>query len=67
MCATEVNTGIEIATPPLKFVRLILSWAAKPASMIIAVFDISVAFFHGKVRKVIYVVPPKDLHKKGKI
>ena len=35
--------------------------------MIIAVFDISVAFFHGKVRKVIYVVPPKDLRKKGKI
>ena len=40
---------------------LILSWAAsyKPkranASMIIAVFDISVAFFHGKVRKVIYM------------
>ena len=34
--------------------------------MIIAVFDISVAF-HGKVRKVIHVVPPKDLRKKGKI
>ena len=76
--ATEVNTGEPrsdtfAATPPLKFVRLILSWAAsyKPkranASMIIAVFDISVAFFHGKVRKVIYVVPPKDLRKKGKI
>ena len=32
--------------------------------MIIAVFDISVAFFHGKVRKVIYVVPPKDLRKR---
>ena len=27
--------------------------------MIIAVFDISVAFFHGKVRKVIYVVSTK--------
>ena len=37
------------------------------ASMIIAVFDISVAFFHGKVRKVIYVVAPKNLRKKGKI
>ena len=54
-------------------VRLILSWAAsyKPkranALMIIAVFDISVAFFHKKVRKVIYVVPPKNLRKKGKI
>ena len=36
-------------------------------SMIIAVFDISVASFHGKVRKVIYVVPPKDLRKKVKI
>ena len=35
--------------------------------MIIAVFDISVAFFHGEVRKVIYVVPPKNLRKKGKI
>ena len=35
--------------------------------MIIAVFDISMAFFHGKVRKTIYVVPPKDLRKKGKI
>ena len=35
--------------------------------MIIAVFDIPVAFFRGKVRKVIYVVPPKDLRKKGKI
>ena len=78
LCATEVNTGESrsdtfAATPPLKFVRLILSWAAsyKPKrakpSMIIAVFDISVAFFHGKVRKVIYVVPPKDLRKKGKI
>ena len=30
-------------------------------------FDISIAFFHGKVRKTIYVVPPKDLRKKGKI
>ena len=59
LCATEVNTGESrsdtfAATPPLKFVRLILSRAAsyKPkranASMIIAVFDISVAFFHGK-------------------
>ena len=49
--ATEVNTGESrsdtfAATPPLKFVRLILSWAEsyKPkranASMIIAVFDI---------------------------
>ena len=35
--------------------------------MITAVFDISVAFFHGKVRKVIYGVPPKDLCKKEKI
>ena len=35
--------------------------------MIIAVFDISVAFFHEKVRKVIHVVPPKGLRKKGKI
>ena len=78
LCATEVNMGelrsdTFAAIPLLKFVRLILSWAAscKPtranASMIIAVFDISVAFFHGKVRKVIYVVPPKDLRKKGKI
>ena len=51
LCATEVNTGESrsdtfAATPPLKFVRLILTWAAsyKPkranASMIIAVFDI---------------------------
>ena len=50
--------------PPLKFVRLILSWEAsykpkrtrKPksnAATIIAVFDISVSFFHGKVRKTI--------------
>ena len=74
LCATEVNTGESRSeTPPLKFVRLILSWAAsytpkRPnASMIIAVFDISVAFFHAKVRKVIYVVPPKGLRKKGKI
>ena len=56
-----------------KFVRLILSWAAsyKPkranASMIIALFDISVVFFRGKVRKVIYVVPRKDLRKNLKI
>ena len=34
--------------------------------MIIAVFDISVAFFHGKVRIVMYV-PLKDFRKKGKI
>ena len=78
LCATEVNMGESrsdtfAATPPLKLVRLILSWAAsyKPkrakASMIIAVFDITVAFFHGKVRKVIYVVPPQDLHKKVKV
>ena len=60
-CATEVNTfeprsDTFAATPPLKCVRLILSWAAsyKPkranVSMIIAVFDISVAFFHGDLR-----------------
>ena len=80
LCATEVNTGesrsdtyAATPLPPLKFVRLILSWAAsyKPmranATMIIAVFDLSVALFHGQVRKVIYVVPPKDLRKKGKI
>ena len=61
LCATEVNTGESRSETfaALKFVRLILSWAAsyKPkranASMIIAVFDISVAVFHGKVRKVI--------------
>ena len=69
----ESRSDTFAATPLLKFVRLILSWAAsyKPkranASMIIAVFDISVAFFHGKVLKVIYVVPPKDFRKKGKI
>ena len=34
--------------------------------MIIAVFDISVAFFHGKMRKMIYVVPPEDHRKKVK-
>ena len=78
LCATEVNTGESrsdtfAATPPLKFVRLILSLAASHkskranATTIIAVFDISVAFFHGKVCKVIYVVPPKDFCKKGKI
>ena len=59
LCAAEVNTGDSrsdtfAATPPLKFVRLILSWAAscKPkranASMIIAVFDISVRSSMGK-------------------
>ena len=78
LCATEVNTGESrsntfAATPPLKFVRLMLSWAVSykrkraNASMIIAVFGISVAFFHGKVRKVTNVVPPQDLRKKGKI
>ena len=78
LCATEVKTGESrsdtfAATPLLKFVRLILSWAANynpkraNASMIIAVFDISVAFFHGQVRKVIYVVPPNDIRKKEKI
>ena len=76
LCATEVNTGESrsdtfAATPPLKFVRLILSWAANynpkraNASMIIAVFDISVALFHGQVRTVIYVVPPNDIRKKS--
>ena len=35
--------------------------------MISAVFDISVAFFHGKVCTMIYVLPPKDLRKKVKI
>ena len=64
---------IRLRQPFVKVVRLILSWAAsyKPkraiASMIIVVFDISVAFMHGKVRKVIFVVPPKDFRKKGKI
>ncbi|CAK0793479.1 unnamed protein product [Prorocentrum cordatum] len=58
-----------------KFVRLILAWAASysprrnsaGAKMILLLFDISVAFFHGLVRKVLYVVPPKDLRKKGKV
>ena len=73
MSSGESRSDTFAATPPLKFVRLISSWAAsyKPklanASMIIAVFHISVSFFHGKVRKVIYVVPPEDLRKKGKI
>ena len=78
LCATEVNTGEPgsetfAAASPLKFVRLILNSAAsynpKPtnAPMIIAVFDISVAFLHGKVRKVTHVVPPKDFRKKGKL
>ena len=35
--------------------------------MVISVFDMSVAFFHGKVRKVIRVLPPKGLRKKGRI
>ncbi|CAK0840370.1 unnamed protein product, partial [Prorocentrum cordatum] len=80
LVATEINTG-EVrtdcfaATPPLKFVRLILAWAASYSprrnsagvKMILLLFDISVAFFHGLVRKVLYVVPPKDLRKKGKV
>ena len=75
--ATEVNTGEArtdcfAATPPLKFVRLLLSWAAsyKPkqhGKIILMLFDISVAFFHGEVRKVLYEVPPKELRKKGYI
>ena len=73
MNTSESRSDTFAATPPLKFVRLILSWAAsyKPkranVSMIIAVFEISVSFFHRKVRKVIHVAPPKDLHKKVKI
>ena len=35
--------------------------------MIIVAFDIAVAFFHGKVSKLIYVLPPKDLRKKRKV
>ena len=72
--STRVNRDLtSLRQRLLKFVRLILSWAAswKPkranASMIIAVFDISVPFFHGKVRKVMYVVLQKDLRKKVKI
>ena len=71
--STRVNRDLtRVRQPPLKFVRLILSWAAsyKPkranASMIIAVFDISVAFFHGNVRKVINVVPPKTFARRGR-
>ena len=66
-------TRLRQTTSPSEIVRLIWSWTAsyKPkranASMIIALFDISVTFIHGKVRKVIFVVPPKDLRKKGKI
>ena len=62
----ESRSDTFAATPLLKFVRLILSLAAsyKPkranASMIIAVFDISVEFFYEKVRKVIFVVPRKE-------
>ena len=78
LCATEVDTveprpDTFAATPPLKLVRLILNWAAsdKPklanAPKTIAAFDISAAFFRGKVRKVIYMVPPKNLRKKWKI
>ena len=78
LCATEVNTGGDrmdcfAATPPLKLVRFVLSWAAthKPKKsgekMVIVIFDISVAFFHGKARLVLYVVPPKDLRKPGVI
>ena len=77
LCATEVNTGESrsdtfAAIPPLKFVRLILSWAAsyKPkranASMIIAVFDISVASFHGKVRKVITWCHQRTFARRGR-
>ena len=40
---------------------------AKTEPMIIMVFDLSVAFFHGNVRKTIYVVPQKDLWKRGKV
>ena len=67
----ESRSDTYAATPLLKFVRLILSWAAsyKPkranASMIIGVFDISVAFFHGKVRKVIYVGTTKGPSQEG--
>ena len=35
--------------------------------MIMVAFDIAIAFVHGKVRKLIYVLPPKDLDKKRKI
>ena len=71
----KINTGkvrsdTFAATPPRKFVQLILSWAASyqpkrksrsrmSVPMIIMVFDIAVAFFHGNVRKTIHVVPPK--------
>ena len=61
----EPRSDTFAATPPLNVLRLVLSWEAsyKPerekrtsqsksnAAMIIVVFDISVTFFHGKVRK----------------
>lgn len=74
LCATEVNVGDRsdcfVAAPPLKFVRLVMSWAAthkpkrsanKGRQMILMISDVSVAFFHGNVRLVLYVVPPRDL------
>ena len=53
LCATEISFG-----QPKRKSRL-----GVRVPMMIMVFDISVAFFHGKVRRTIYVVPPKDLRK----
>ena len=57
-------------TPPLKGMKIIISLRASKSprrQRVLGRWDVSVAFFHAKIKDEIYVVPPRGLKKKGKI
>eukprot|EP00971_Amphidinium_carterae_P121240 2401083-Amphidinium_carterae.1 len=70
LVATEINTyertDVFAATPPLSMLRWLLSRAATgkgPKQRRLAIYDVSVAFFHGEAREDIFVVPPREIRR----
>ena len=53
-------------TPPLGMMRYVISRAAsRGRARCLAVYDVSVAFFHALLQELIFVRPPRDMQKAG--
>ena len=70
LVAMEFNVfardDVNASTPPLAVIRAIISLAAsKPGERFLAVYDISVAFFHAVIDEDITVMPPRGTARLG--
>lgn len=73
--AWDVRNDTFAGTPPTKAIRLVVSLqSSRPPpegrterSRQVAVYDVSVAFFHAKITDILFVLPPSEMRKAGRL